>query len=146
MDPIVERFPRAPIFDGLAPDEISRFITPAENIEFTTGGTVIEEGQLGGGLYVIGAGVFEVRKSVGGKSQTIARLEEMSTFGEMSLFDESVRSASVVCIRDGRLKRTTRERFQQLLDSEDPVAHKITLNICRLLARRLAAVGDLLVS
>jgi CRP-like cAMP-binding protein len=143
---IVERFPTAPLFRGLTPQEIARFLAEARNIEAAAGETVIREGVPGDGLYVIGAGAFEVVKGQGSERQVIARLEEMSAFGEMSLFDDAVRSASVVCAAPGRLKMIPRERFQALLDAGDPLANKITLNICRVLARRLAAIDDRLVS
>jgi CRP-like cAMP-binding protein len=143
---IVERFPQAPLFDGLSKAEISQFLTHAENVEAGEGDRVIREGEPGDGLYVISTGIFEVVKEATEKEQVIARLEEMSSFGEMSLFDDSLRSASVIARKTGRLKRFSREGFHQLLDSGDIVAYKVTLNICKLLARRLAEVDDRLVS
>ena len=146
MDKIIERFPTVPLFDGLEPLQIARLLDHAEDIECGEGDVVIEQARPGDGLYVIGAGVFEVTRSWDGNTVVLARLEELSSFGEMSLFEEATRSASVTCIKPGRLKKFSRAAFHALLDADDPVAYRVTYNICGMLARRLAAVDDRLVS
>ena len=146
MDKIIERYPTVPIFRGLEPLQIARLLDHADDVETAVGDMVIEQGKPGDGLFVIGAGIYEVVRESEGKSVVIARLEELSSFGEMSLFEEAVRSASVICKKAGRLKRFSREKFHELLDADDPVAYRVTFNICGLLARRLAAVDDRLVS
>ncbi len=146
MDKIIERFPTVPIFRGLEPLQIARLLDHAEDIETDVGDLVIEQGKPGDGLFVIGAGIYEVVRESDEKSVVIARLEELSSFGEMSLFEDAVRSASVVCKKAGRLKRFSSETFHALLDKDDPVAYRVTFNICGMLARRLAAVDNRLVS
>ena len=143
---IIERFPTVPIFKGLEGLEIARLLEDAVDVATNPGQVVIEQGKPGDGLFVIGAGAFEVVRTHQGKETVIARLEELSSFGEMSLFDDSVRSASVICREAGRLKRFPADKFHALLDRDDPVAYRVTYNIAGLLARRLAAVDDRLVS
>ena len=146
MDRIIERFTTVPLFRGLEPTEIARFLEMAENVEAHPGDVIIAQGEPGDGLYVIAAGAFDVVRESRHTPQVIASLQSLSNFGEMSLFEEKLRSATVICRTEGRLKRFPRDRFHALLDSGDPTAYRITRNILGILARRLAKIDDRLVS
>ncbi len=146
MNRIIERFPTVPIFQGLEALQIANLLDHAEDIETVQDHVIVEQGQAGNGLYIISAGVFEVVRDAEGKSRTLAQLEELTSFGEMSLFDGSVCSASVICRKPGRLKNFSRDAFHSLLDAGDLVAHKVTLNIAKLMSRRLARADDQIVS
>jgi CRP-like cAMP-binding protein len=137
-DQYVESFSKVPLFDGLEPAEISELLRITENVETKAGELVVQQGTPGDGFYVIGAGSFEVLKS-GNKDEVLARLENMSSFGEMSLVTDDERSASVMSVSEGRLKRFPKDRFQALIDEGNVPAFKVVRNMCRMLARRLAA-------
>ncbi|HIA27700.1 MAG TPA: cyclic nucleotide-binding domain-containing protein [Planctomycetes bacterium] len=141
----VESFQRVPLFDGLSPSEIADLLRISEDVETKKGDTIVLQGSPGDGFYVIGAGSFEVLKS-GNRNEVLARLEDNAYFGEMSLVSEDVRSATVMCIEDGRLKKFAKEPFNQLLDEGDLTAFKVVRNMARILAQRLAASDERLVS
>jgi CRP-like cAMP-binding protein len=140
----VEKFDRVPLFEGLTPVEIQQLLKITEDVAARAGQLIVEQGSPGDGFYVIGAGKFEVLKT-GEREEVLARLEELSSFGEMSLVTDDVRSASVSCIESGRLKRFPKARFQQLLDQGSIPAFKVVRNMCRMLARRLKATDERLV-
>jgi CRP-like cAMP-binding protein len=140
----VERFDKVPLFEGLAPLEIAQLLRITEDVSARKGDFVVRQGTQGDGFYVIGAGKFEVLKT-GKKEEVLARLEQLSSFGEMSLVTDEPRSASILCIEDGRLKKFPKTRFRDLLDEGSLPAFKVVRNMCRLLARRLAALDDKLV-
>ncbi len=146
MNRIIERFPTVPIFQGLEALQIAQLLNHAEDIETIQDQVIVEQGRPGNGLYIISAGIFEVVRETEEKSRSLAQLEELTSFGEMSLFDDTVCSASVICRKPGRLKNFSKEAFHSLLDSGDLVAHKVTLNIAKLMSRRLARVDDQIVS
>ena len=141
MEVDVEKFTTVPLFEGLQPNEIMDLLKIAENVSTDAGEEVCTEGSTGDGFYVIGAGAFEVVKA-GAK---LARLEERSYFGEMSLVREAPRSASVVCVEEGRLKKFPAQDFRVLVEKGNPTAQKVVWNMCRILAERLARVEDKLI-
>ncbi len=141
----VESFQKVPLFEGLSHSEIADLLRISEDIVAKKSDTVVLQGTAGDGFYIIGAGAFEVLKS-GNRNEVLGRLEELSFFGEMSLISHDVRSATVMCVEDGRLKKIPAGPFQQLLKDGNMVAYKMILNMARILAQRLAASDDRLVS
>ena len=140
----VEKFTQVPLFANLDHSEISDLLRISEDVETNAGELVVRQEAAGDGFYIIGAGKFEVLKS-GKKDEVLARLEDLSFFGEMSLITDDVRSASVLCIEAGRLKKFPKDQFKQLLDAGNLTAYNVVRNMCGLLARRLAAADETLV-
>lgn len=140
-----EKFATVPLFLGLSQPEIVKLIKISENSTANSGDVIVREGDIGDGVYVIAAGAFEVRKS-GAESKALARLEAMSFFGEMALVSDEPRSASVVCVESGRLKKFDVTKFHELLDADDLTAYKVIRNMSRILAQRLARLGERVVS
>ena len=143
-DVSVEKFGTVPLFEGLQQAEIMTVLKICENVSANPGDEIIKQGTPGDGIYVIAAGAFEVVKS-GTEKKVLARLEEFSFFGEMSVVSSASRAASVVCVAAGRMKKISADKFNQLLDGGDLTAHKVVRNIARILAQRLASVEERLV-
>ena len=74
--------------------------------------------------------------------------------GHHKVFDHTLSSGARIsehlhhplCVEDGRLKKIPAGPFQQLLKDGNMVAYKMILNMARILAQRLAASDDRLVS
>lgn len=141
-----ERFQTVPLFEGLDHREIRDLLTIAEDVVAEAGQEIVRQGQEADGFFVIGAGAFEVLKHGAAKDTVLARLEQLSYFGEMALVRKERRSATVICIESGRLKKFPSERFNRLLDEGNLTAYKVIRNMCRILAERLTRVEDRLVS
>jgi CRP-like cAMP-binding protein len=140
-----EKFATVPLFIGLEQPEILKLLKLGENVAANKGDTIVREGEPGDGIYVIAAGAYEVRKK-GAKEKVLARLEELSFFGEMSLVSDKPRAASVVCVTEGRLKKFPVAKFKQLLEAKDITAYKVIHNVSRILAERLSRLEERLVS
>ena len=145
MDVDVEKFGSIPLFVGLERDEIWKILKLAESITPSVGDEIVKQGDPGDGFYLISAGSYEVRKD-GAEQMVLARLEEQSFFGEMSLVTDEPRSASVVCVEEGRLKKVPVDKFNQLLEDGDLIAYKIVHNMSRILAQRLARLENRIVN
>ena len=145
MTEYTESFEKVPLFEGLAPTEIQDLLKIAVDIEAKKSDTVVLQDTPGDGFYIISAGAFEVLKS-GNRNEVLGRLEQLSFFGEMSLISSEKRSATVMCVEDGRLKKIPSEPFSKLLDEGNIVAYKVILNMARILAKRLAASDNRLVN
>ena len=140
-----EKFASVPLFQNLSQQEIMKLLKISEHRMVKHGEEIIRQGQPGDGVYVISAGAFEVLKT-GTENKVLARLEELSFFGEMSLVSDSTCAASVVCMEDGRLTKIPRKAFEKMLDEGDLTAYKVVRNMSSMLAKRLARVEEELVN
>ena len=137
-----ERFSTVPLFEGLKPLEISSFLKISEDVVAKAGDVIVKEGDPGDGFYVIGKGAFDVVKGDAATNTALARLQELSFFGEMSLVSNEPRTASVICVEEGRLKKFPVSAFQQLFETHDSVAHRVIYNMSRILAQRLTRLEE----
>ena len=108
---------------------------------FKKGDLIIKEGDQGKEAFVINKGHVEVTKlSPCGDQVVIARLGPGQIFGEMCLFDNSPRSASVYALSDIELSIINKEEFLSYLE-DIPVQIKI---IIELLLKRLRQTSSLI--
>lgn len=86
---------------------------------FADGETIVQQGDVGNEMYVVQSGKVEVVLESAGKQHRVSVLKAQDFFGEMSLFDKDVRSATVRALGEARVltidKRTLLKRI-----SEDP--------------------------
>ena len=76
---------------------------PATTLTRTKVGiTLVQEGDSGDSLYLIQKGKVAVTQEDGENVKHLATLESSHFFGEMSLFDEELRSATVTALVDGQ--------------------------------------------
>ncbi|MGE3165421.1 MAG: cyclic nucleotide-binding domain-containing protein [Planctomycetota bacterium] len=143
----IERFNTVPLFEGLHHREIMELLRIAEDVVAESGQVIVSQGDRADGFFVIGAGAFEVvKRGANNKKTVLARLEELSYFGEMALVRREPRSASVVCVAPGRLKKFPSALFDQLIEEQNLTAYRVIHNMCRILAERLSRVEERLVS
>ena len=122
-----------PLFAGVERTDVEWLFSMAEEITVPRGQVLMQEGDPGGSLYIVLDGEFEVSKRSGNQNVVIALRGEGEVFGEMSLLDQSPRSATVRAVRDSRMLMIRQEAFQELL-SRSPSA---TLGILRTMTSRL---------
>ncbi len=122
---------QVPLFAGLDDRELERLADRFQERSFPEGATVLEEGSTGTSFYVIAEGNTTV--SVGGDVK--ATLGPGDYFGEMAVFEEGVRSASVVAATDLRTYFLTPWEFRPYVEEHPELAWKLLQN----LARRLRA-------
>jgi len=83
------------IFSELPQADIARLAKVTVVRQYKDGDVIVREGELGVAFYVVAQGQVEVFKGSGDSEQSLTTLGEGSFFGEMALFDNHVRSASV---------------------------------------------------
>lgn len=129
---------RVQVFRGMTGDELLHLLETAEKCTFKVEETIVREGSTGGWLYIIIEGQVSVLKSAHGKSTELARLHPGDSFGEMSLIDQELRSATVVANTDCMMLRLSEQACWK-----DPASSaKIYRNIARILSRRLRDMDD----
>ena len=106
------------LFGVLTSKQLKLLASSAHEILLDPDSVVIEEGQRGDSFFVVIEGDVVVEKA----TRLIARLEAGECFGEMSLLDDSPRSASVTTLTEARLLAIDRPTFQELLLDSPQIA------------------------
>lgn len=128
---------KIPIFSDLNVKDLFSVAAIAEFIHASEGDILIREGEPGEVLYLIVQGRLMVMKGLGSHNERqIATLGSGEYFGEMSLFDERPRSASVVSMSNSQLLAIQKGPFYELMEN-NPL---IPINICKAFSRRLRRI------
>ncbi|MBS4097182.1 MAG: cyclic nucleotide-binding domain-containing protein [Sulfuricella sp.] len=122
------------IFSGFTQAELVDLLGCAEKCTFEAGKNILSEGSTGNFMYIIIDGAVEIRKKLaGGGHKTLCQLRAGNCFGEMSLVDNDVRSASVKAVEKCLLLRIGEGDFWK----NPTMSAKLYRNISRLLSHRL---------
>ena len=89
-----------PLFAEFDADELAAVAALCREAEFPAGATVLEEGSVNRGLHVIRAGKLHVSRSVGDGEVVLTDLVEGQFFGELSILDDGLASATLRAIVD----------------------------------------------
>lgn len=135
--PRYERYSSVPLFDGLKPEEIGALLGYSKEVIVEPGDVVISEGEIPVHFFIIAEGTLDVIKSDGKNPKVLARLSDLSSFGEMGLVCDRRHTASVVAISRSRLRSFSIIKFQQLLEFQDRTVYRMVLGLARLIAMRL---------
>jgi CRP-like cAMP-binding protein len=141
-----ERYSSVPLFDGLQPEEIGALLGYSEERIVEAGDIVIGEGDIPGHFFIVAQGTLDVIKTEGENPTVLARLSDLSSFGEMSLVSDTPHSASVVAVSRSRLRSFSIARFRELLDMGDRTVYRMVLALARLIAMRLQSSDERRVS
>lgn len=104
-----------PLFVGLKEPDLDRLSEAAEPMVIEKGHLLIEEGEPADSLYVVLDGEFEVTKRVGDEEVVLSVRRAGEVIGEISLLDQSPRSATVRALRKSRVLMVSQAAFQQVL-------------------------------
>jgi len=120
-----------PLFAGLSTRHLKRIGDLAETADYMAGASLVKEGTEGDAFYVIIEGLAKV---VMGR-RTINQLMPGDYFGEISLLDGGVRTASVVSETPLKVLMIDRKRFLKLLESESAIAINLLEGLARTIRR-----------
>jgi CRP-like cAMP-binding protein len=128
-----------PMFSGVSTEVLASIASLLIERRFPKHKTIVEEGAPGDYMYIIAEGSVKVTKLSGdGREKILELLEVGDFFGEMSLFDEAPRSASVKAMSDVRILALARNDFLHLLSRSPDLA----LSVIQELTRRLRQVDE----
>lgn len=97
------------------------------------GDVIIRQGECGNSMFVIQAGRVEVVQETEVGEQHLAFLETGGFFGEMALFEDQVRSATVKAAGEARLLKVDKKTLLRRI-SEDPL---LAVNLLQTMASRI---------
>jgi CRP-like cAMP-binding protein len=129
---------RIEIFEGLSVSQLAAVAAVAEEIDFSQDRIIIHEGAPGDTLYLVLEGQVAVTKRQGNDEVELDRIGAGDYFGEMALFEEIPRTASIRTLRPCRMLTIHKHAFTEMV-REYP---QIALEICKVLSKRLRRLHD----
>ena len=117
------------LFRDISGEEVSHVAQIEEEVEFSTGKVIFEEGDVCDSMFIIIDGTVKIHKG----DKEIATLSKGKFIGEMALLDQEPRSASVTAMEETILLQINREDFYDLMASR----MEIMQGIVKILTRRL---------
>ncbi len=128
------------LFGALSPEERQRLAAESACLTYGPGESIVREGERGDCLFLLLAGEVEVLKQLGnGLPQPVRRLQSGAVFGEMTLFLDARRSATVRACSECRLLRVERGSLQRLLATNPALLEQLA----QLVAARQAELEQL---
>ncbi len=122
------------------PELVERFKTHLETITISAGGVVIQQGSEAENIYFVLDGHLEVLIEVEGKSSVRVRtLQPGAMFGEMAIYLEESRSATVKATVPTTLYKLRESTLQQLWTTDTELAIELNHYFLKTLAKRLVA-------
>lgn len=126
------------IFGNQLPDKwVEKLIAHAEYLDVPAGQTIIEEGAGDLDVYIIRRGSVVVEKEIGGKPVFLSYVPAGSYVGEMALFENRMRTASVRTGIKSKLIRLPGAVFEEVLTAEKDLRERIRETVAE--RRRLNA-------
>ncbi len=101
--------------------------------QYRDGETIIRQGELGDCMYVVQSGRVEVVQSSEHGAQHLAFLETGDFFGEMSVFEKEVRSATVQSAGEARVLKVDKKTLLRRI-REDPL---LAVNLLQTMSHRI---------
>lgn len=133
---------RSPLMAGLTTDELKACLPYMRTEGFSAGEEILTEGNKYHGVWIILDGLCEVIKHGQNRSSRLATLEPSNIFGEMSFLHSEPHSASVRAVDHVETIRLMFESYEQLRVECPSAAHKIVVNIVRVISDRLRRMDE----
>jgi CRP/FNR family cyclic AMP-dependent transcriptional regulator len=134
---------KVPFFEGLTPEALAMIAQVTNEESYALSTRIFNHGEPGDKLYIILEGKVRIFREVGGMGEeALAVLSTGEVFGEMSLLDESPRSAGAIAHERCRLLVITKDAFDDLLFLHKDLAYEVLWSCVRMLASRLRETND----
>jgi CRP/FNR family cyclic AMP-dependent transcriptional regulator len=119
----------APLFGDLSEDEVAQIASLFKARNFSKGDIVVKEGLGGAAFFVIRSG--EALVSIGGEPR--ATLSSGDFFGEIALFDEETRMATITAATDLNCYGLTYWDFRPLVEENGVIGWKLLQRMAEML-------------
>src|SRR5580692_566395 len=136
---IVELLGRVPVFSTLEQDDLGRIAQLAVPRSFEPGQIVFREGDASDTCYVVRSGrARAIREHADGRTITLATFGPGDIFGELAMFEDELRSATVEAVQDTSVVAVLGPDMRRLM-VEHP---QISMRLVIALGRRLRETSE----
>ena len=136
------------LFKGLSDSELKRIAGIVTMKEFDSNSAIIAEGEEGSDLFLLDDGVVDIHKTLtivtskndfGSKERSFIRLtgEQHPYFGEMALFGNGQRSATVNAVTKCRVFAIKNDDFRTACEEQPRIGYVVVTNIALILSNYL---------
>ncbi|GMV82915.1 MAG: hypothetical protein AMXMBFR7_40990 [Planctomycetota bacterium] len=129
--------PKVNIFQGLSKAQVDELMTWLQRRDYPEQQLLFREGQEADGLYMLCRGKVGVIKSSSKGHFRLAELDAPDFFGEIALLNNAPRIAAVRAATPVIVGVLPSDVYRKKLETQDPIAMQITVNLARILAERL---------
>jgi len=102
---------------------------------YYTGDIIVAEGEPGDCMYVVQEGTVEVLQMVNKRSIHLAYLKEGDFFGEIGMFVDGIRSATVRAMGKVRILTIDKKNFLRRIHEDPSFSHNVIKNLSERLSR-----------
>ena len=134
---LVELIMYLPLFGHLNGPELEVVARHMNYFELEPGDILFHEGDPGDSVCFVVKGLLEVLKGSGGDQIAIAHVSKNRSIGEMSVIDNTPRSATVRAKEKTHIVSLTKKGFDDLLDQYPKVGIQVLKQIARLMSMNL---------
>ena len=130
---------RVPVFETLGPDDLARVGEVAVSRRFSPGQVIFREGDQSDTCYVVADGhARALREHADGRTIALARFGPGDIFGELAMFDDESRSATVEAVDGLHACAILGSDMRRLMREHPDIAVKLVIS----LGRRLRAANE----
>lgn len=127
-----------PLFRGCAEASLSSLAERTAEVDFRPGQVVVQQGQVGNGLFLVIAGTARVTSG----DQELAHLGPGAVIGELSVLDQEPRVATVTAIEAVRCLALASWDLLEIVDSDPRLARNLLAELAARLRATNARVGQ----
>jgi CRP/FNR family transcriptional regulator, cyclic AMP receptor protein len=117
----LDHLAQVPLFSTCSRKDLQKLGKASDEIEVKEGKVLVEEGKPGHEFFLIEDGTAAVKRN----NRKVATLHRGQFFGELSLLDRGLRSATVVADTDMTLVVLGQREFLGVIDEVPAMAHKL---------------------
>jgi CRP-like cAMP-binding protein len=129
---IVELLGRVPLFATLDPEDLERVAALAVPRGFEAGQIVFREGDASDTCYIVRAGrARAVREHPDGRTITLADFGPGDIFGELAMFEDELRSATVEAVRDTEVVAVLGPDMRRLMVEHPQISVRLVIALGR---------------
>ena len=132
----IETLKNIPILHQLTRNELLEVDELLHERIFEKGEIIFEKGEMGHGIYIILSGRVRVNPCPELANSTILELATGDMIGELSLFDETPRLATLVAAERTLTVALFQSEFSSLLTTNKNIGVKVLTEITRIIGRR----------
>jgi len=132
-----EMLSKIPVFEKLEVKELRQIATIVHRRQYSKGEYVFYQGDPGLGMYVVEKGKVGIVVGDNGSQKEVTELGDGDFFGEISLLDESPRSASIIVKEDSHLIGFFRPDLFELIERTPKTGLKIIVKLAEMIGERL---------
>jgi CRP/FNR family cyclic AMP-dependent transcriptional regulator len=140
IDKVDDILMKIPIFQDVDKGELRKIKRILHQREYKKDELIFNEGDVGLGMYIIVGGSVEI--VCGPQSHILAELNEGDFFGELSLLDDSPRSASAITKTPCRILCFFKPELLDLIDRNPKLGSRILFKLAWTISERLKTTNE----